>query len=79
MFRLSREVARMRSIEDGRPNKSRRRRIVDIRPVPSVPVRCISVDSPSHLYLCGKGWIPTHNTEAGNCFLGFITLHYREG
>ena len=32
MFRLSRKVARMRSIEDGRPGKSRRRRIVDIRP-----------------------------------------------
>ena len=55
MFRLSRKIARMRSIERGRPFKSRRRRIVDIRPVPSVPVRCISVDSANHLYLCGKG------------------------
>ena len=78
MFRLSRKLARMRSIEDGRPNKSRRRRIGDIRAVPSVPVRCISVNSPSHLYLCSKGWIPTHNTEAGNCFLGFI-IHQAPG
>jgi hypothetical protein len=38
MFRLSRKLARMRSVENGRPWKSRRRRIVAIRPVPSV--RC---------------------------------------
>lgn len=37
MFRLSRKIARMRSIERGRPYESRRRRIVGIRPVPSVP------------------------------------------
>jgi hypothetical protein len=36
--------------------------IVDARPVPSVPVRCISVDSPSQLYLAGKSMVPTHNT-----------------
>lgn len=26
------------------------------------PVRCIQVDSPSHLYLAGPGMVPTHNT-----------------
>ena len=75
MFRLSRKLARMRSVENGRPWKSRRRRIVTIRPVSSVPVRCIEVDSPSHLFLCGKGWIPTHNTEAGNNWIGFAIHH----
>lgn len=39
------------------------RRITGIEPVPSVPVRCIQVDSKNHLYLCGKGMIPTHNTS----------------
>ena len=78
MFRLSRKLARMRSIENGRPWKSRRRRIVTIRPVSSVPVRCIEVDSPSHLFLCGKGWIPTHNTEAGNNWIGFA-IHQAPG
>jgi len=38
------------------------RYIVDVRPVASVPVKCIAVDSPSHLYLAGKACIPTHNT-----------------
>jgi len=78
MFRLSRKRARMRSIETGRPWRSRRRRIVAIRPAPSVPVRCIEVDSPSHLFLCGKGWIPTHNTEAGNNWIGFV-IHQAPG
>jgi replicative DNA helicase len=40
-----------------------RRAIVAIRPVPSVPVRCITVDSPDHLYLAGESMIPTHNTS----------------
>jgi hypothetical protein len=75
MFRLSRKVARMRSIAHGRPGKSRRRRIVSIEPTNSVPVRCIEVDSPNHLYLCGEGWIPTHNTESGNNWLGYIMHH----
>jgi hypothetical protein len=36
--------------------------ITAIRPVPSVPVRCITVDSPNSLYLVGETCIPTHNT-----------------
>lgn len=31
---------------------------------PIVPMRCITVDSPSSLYLAGRGMIPTHNTRA---------------
>jgi replicative DNA helicase len=40
-----------------------RRAVVAIRPVGSVPVRCITVDSPDHLYLAGESMIPTHNTS----------------
>jgi phage terminase large subunit GpA-like protein len=43
----------------------RRRRMVSVRPVASVPVRCIQTESPSHLFLVGLTMIPTHNTEAG--------------
>lgn len=39
------------------------RTIVNVVKVDNVPVRCIGVDSPDHLYLCGKELIPTHNTE----------------
>lgn len=38
------------------------RRIVSIDAVTSVAVRCIQVDSPSRLYLCGDAMVPTHNT-----------------
>lgn len=41
---------------------SRRRAIVSIEPVESVPVRCIEVDSPRHLYLAGPTLVPTHNS-----------------
>lgn len=36
--------------------------IVGCEPVPSVKTRCITVDSPSHLFLCTESYIPTHNT-----------------
>jgi len=41
---------------------SDRRFITSIKRVNSRPVRCIAVDSPSHLFLAGKNLIPTHNT-----------------
>jgi replicative DNA helicase len=53
VFRLRRKAAR----------RIMSRAIVSIRPVPSVPVRCITVDSPDHLYLAGESMIPTHNTS----------------
>ena len=37
--------------------------VTSIDPVDSVPVRCIQVDSPSHMYLAGRGCVPTHNTS----------------
>ncbi|MEP6560514.1 MAG: replicative DNA helicase, partial [Nakamurella sp.] len=36
--------------------------IVDVRAVPSVPVRCVQVSGPDHLYLAGRSMIPTHNS-----------------
>jgi replicative DNA helicase len=40
------------------------RSIVDVRRVASVPVRCVAVDNPEHLYLAGRAMIPTHNSAA---------------
>jgi replicative DNA helicase len=39
--------------------------ITDVVPIPSVPVRCIEVDNPDHLYLAGHSMIPTHNSTLG--------------
>ncbi|TMR28687.1 DnaB-like helicase C-terminal domain-containing protein, partial [Nonomuraea zeae] len=41
------------------------RYIIDVRPMPSVPVRCVEVDNADHLYLAGRTWIPTHNSTLG--------------
>lgn len=37
--------------------------IRSIERVPTVPARCLTVDSPDHLFVCGDGWTLTHNTE----------------
>ncbi|MEV4258070.1 replicative DNA helicase [Spirillospora sp. NPDC049652] len=37
-------------------------KIVDVRPVPSVPVRCVQVDNADHMYLVGRSRVPTHNS-----------------
>lgn len=42
--------------------QSRRRLILSVEEVPSVPTACIAVDSPDHTYLAGEQMVPTHNT-----------------
>ncbi|MET7706731.1 FtsK/SpoIIIE domain-containing protein [Micromonospora sp. NPDC005413] len=66
VFRLTRKASRQ--VVSGRATTSRRY-IVDVRPVPSAPVRCIEVDSPSHLYLASRACIPTHNSSCLNTLL----------
>ena len=41
------------------------RSVVDVRPVASVPVRCVEVDNADHLYLAGRAMVPTHNSTLG--------------
>jgi replicative DNA helicase len=40
----------------------RRRFITEVREVESVPVRCVEVDNPRHLYLATRSMVPTHNS-----------------
>lgn len=61
-FRLERK--RKHFIAPKQTATGRARRIVSVESVKSRPVRCITVDSPSHLYLAGEHMIPTHNTVA---------------
>ena len=58
---LPRKVARCRL--DG-PQAARQagRLIASITPAPTEPVQCVTVDAPDHLYLIGRGFIPTHNS-----------------
>ena len=46
----------------GDQERPRWRYVVDVRAVASRPVRCVQVDSQDHLYLAGRGMIPTHNS-----------------
>ena len=62
-FRLKRKLDRQNS-RKGSDRNINHRFIVSVERCPSVPVKCIQVDSPSHLYLAGRSFIPTHNTTA---------------
>ncbi|WP_438479178.1 DnaB-like helicase C-terminal domain-containing protein [Streptomyces asiaticus] len=66
VFRLPRKLARQKT--QHHPH-ARRRFITDVRPVPSVPVRCIQVDNEDRMYLAGRTCIPTHNTTLANTFV----------
>jgi replicative DNA helicase len=49
-----------------------------VRAVESVPVRCVQVDNESHLYLAGKGMVPTHNSTLGLDFLRSCSIKNRQ-
>ena len=46
--------------------------IVKVEIVSSVPTACITVDDPSHLFLCGKSFIPTHNSGKSTTTVAFL-------
>jgi len=60
VFKLTRKLSRQVSKVDTR---AKARYVRDVRPCKSVPVRCIEVDSPDHLYLVTRSNIATHNTK----------------
>ena len=63
VFRLARKQL---AHKDRRPAttgpRTRRRYITAVKPTEDVPVRCVQVDSPDHLYLASRSMIPTHNS-----------------
>ncbi|MET9343484.1 replicative DNA helicase [Nonomuraea sp. NPDC003804] len=62
VFKLSGKAARHRPQAGPKVGY---RNIVAVRRVESVPVRCVEVDNPEHLYLASRSWIPTHNSTLG--------------
>ncbi len=64
VFRMPRKAERLAATVSTRINgRHCRRSVAAIEPVPTVPTRCIAVDTPSHLFLAGPGMTPTHNTS----------------
>lgn len=65
IFSLKRKSERQITGAKRAPRRNRVARIISISEVPSVPVRCLSVDTPTHLFKVGRTMIPTHNTARG--------------
>lgn len=77
VFKLSRKLERMRNRPEKRGLQDYRQ-IVRCEPVPSVPVRCIEVDSPDHCYLASEGHIITHNSSLSSGVALYCLLADRE-
>ena len=63
VFRLSRKAALVR-FDCGQQLRRHHRMIVGADLIEPRLMRCIAVDSPHRMYLCGRGMIPTHNTRS---------------
>ncbi|HTT52588.1 MAG TPA: recombinase RecA [Streptosporangiaceae bacterium] len=59
VFRLPRKATQLSPL---RTRRAKLRYVTAVEMVPSVPVRCIQVDHPSHTYLAGRECVLTHNT-----------------
>lgn len=68
-FRLKRKLERLRQTTR---NSTRSRRIVNVELIATEPTQCISVDNVNHIFLCGKEYIPTHNTTVAT----IVIIHY---
>jgi replicative DNA helicase len=53
------------------------RTIAALRPRNSVPVRCVQVDNPDHLYLAGRTMVPTHNSTLALDFMRSCSIKHR--
>ena len=70
-FRLKRKYDRLK---DSLNKRMLYKSIIDITPVESVPVRCITVDNSEHLYLCGKHFTVTHNTALASALCMYFLI-----
>lgn len=70
VFTLPRKLERQKNSLNHPKNK--RLYIKNIRRIETEPMQCISVDNKDHLFLCGKTFIPTHNSTTVVSYL----LHY---
>jgi len=69
VFKLARKLTKQK-LGVVSASKGNERYIVKVTEVPSVPTRCIRVDSPDHTFLVGKSYTVTHNCEeSGNLLL----------
>ncbi len=75
VFWMRRKADLHREIRPRSTARIGRRYVVDVRPVASVPVRCVEVDNADHLYLAGRAMIPTHNSTLGLDLCRAASIH----
>lgn len=63
LSKLTFKQSKLKPKEGNRSTESFQRRIVNVQPVASVPVRCIMVDDAEHQFVCSHAFITTSNTE----------------
>lgn len=64
IFRLKRKLEAQTKPRKTHARRTKRHGIESIVPVTSVPVKCVTINSKSHLFLAGSGMVPTHNSSA---------------
>jgi intein/homing endonuclease len=73
VFALPRKTAYIDLNKRTRKNEERHY-IHHIEKVDSVPVACIQINSEEHLFLCGKSFIPTHNSTTVVSYLLYYAI-----
>ena len=75
VFRLERKQKLHKLERPTSTSRIGRRYITDVRRIESVPVRCVQVNNPDHLYLAGRSMIPTHNSTLALDFCRAASIH----
>lgn len=80
LFNLTRKLELLKTIHITKSQQLRNhyRMIIKYEEVESVPMKCITVDSPNSMYLIGKQMIPTHNTQVGSQWIIYLAEKYPE-
>lgn len=71
VFGLDRKQARLRPAGTGHEQHGHRR-IVAVERVETTPTQCLTVEAESHVFLAGRGMIPTCNTGKGPWSAGVV-------
>lgn len=78
VFTLRRKAQQVR-FNCGQQLRRHHRMIVSAESITPRFMRCISVDSPNHMYLAGRACIPTHNTRCGAEWVRDLALRGPKG
>jgi replicative DNA helicase len=77
VFQLERKRLLHKERRGRRFQRGNSRSITAVRPISSVPVRCVQVDNDSHLFLAGSSMIPTHNSTLGLDIARSASIHHQ--